>query len=907
MIPLKLCIKNFLSYGDTQEIDFTGYHLICLSGKNGHGKSALLDALTWALWGQARKITGSSKADLGLMRLGQKQMMVCLDFQLGSQLFRVRRELEISRGKATASLDFGIVGHTNETFIPLTDKTIRATQHKIDETLRLDFDSFINSAFLRQGQANEFSKKSPKERKEIFAAILGLNRYEEIKKLALEKSRLASNEHQTHLMLCAQLKQEILKKDAVQQDLLLLTQELTTVAEHDKKTKELIDILAQEKKKLVAHQRDKDQLLFKKQQLTTQQLAQQALFRDHYGAWKLVSKKSLQSIDYQGLIEDKKSATILIDKYQQLRQESIKAQEELMQLKQAAQELANKHHEAQRHIIQHHHLTHERLKLEKESHRAQLTLVIAQKSKAENDLIAIDTMRAKIDEVTATKPLLCENLQAIERQFEKRKAAYQEFSTLGTYLTNELRSIEQKKQFVGNDNDPSCPLCEQNLSATRRRFLRGKLTTNEQLLTHQTSRLAHVVKKLKPILIEQHQLLERFKAEIATLQAHEAQAVTLEQQKIVTSVNLQHVEQEIAQKNNLLTVLESKIKETVLVLQQQTATEHLAHVMAQDALYQSLCQRIATLEQKMLEKPIDQTAYAHAQALLTRIENELCAYETFRVLAAQQQLRAQEIVTIGDTLKLLQHEIDQIDAHLLTFESLKNKEHIVAQKEEALTRDQQNSNTTKENLLEQKGRLQAELAKLVHLEKELISQEESAIKAQETAINYQTIAQATGKDGIQALLIEDAIPEIEDETNKLLDKLTNNQAHLFIESLRDLKKGGVKETLDIKISDAAGIRPYEMFSGGEAFRIDFALRIAISKLLARRAGTTLQTLIIDEGFGSQDEEGLAHIMDAIYALQDDFEKVIIVSHLDSMKEQFPVHFGIEKGPSGSVVRIIEQG
>ncbi|MCX5925271.1 MAG: hypothetical protein NT124_03195, partial [Candidatus Dependentiae bacterium] len=141
---------------------------------------------------------------------------------------------------------------------------------------------------------------------------------------------------------------------------------------------------------------------------------------------------------------------------------------------------------------------------------------------------------------------------------------------------------------------------------------------------------------------------------------------------------------------------------------------------------------------------------------------------------------------------------------------------------------------------------------------------------------------------------EDAIPEIEQEANELLKKLTNNQAHIFIESLRDLKKGGTKETLDINISDATGIRPYELFSGGEAFRIDFALRIAISKLLARRAGTALQTLIIDEGFGSQDEEGLGLIMDALHIIQDDFSKVIIVSHLNAMKDQFPVHFVVEK-------------
>jgi exonuclease SbcC len=173
--------------------------------------------------------------------------------------------------------------------------------------------------------------------------------------------------------------------------------------------------------------------------------------------------------------------------------------------------------------------------------------------------------------------------------------------------------------------------------------------------------------------------------------------------------------------------------------------------------------------------------------------------------------------------------------------------------------------------------------------------------------DYFAIATATGKDGIQALLIEDAIPEIEQEANHLLAKLTDNQTHIFIESLRDLKKGGTKETLDIKISDTMGIRPYELFSGGEAFRIDFALRIAISKLLARRSGTALQTLIIDEGFGSQDEEGLAHIMDAIYKIQEDFAKIIIVSHLATMKEQFPTHFVIEKGPQGSIITVLENG
>jgi len=98
-----------------------------------------------------------------------------------------------------------------------------------------------------------------------------------------------------------------------------------------------------------------------------------------------------------------------------------------------------------------------------------------------------------------------------------------------------------------------------------------------------------------------------------------------------------------------------------------------------------------------------------------------------------------------------------------------------------------------------------------------------------------------------------------------------------------------------------------MLSGGSAVRIDFVLRIAISKLLARRAGTSLQTLIMDEGFGSQDDDGLQLIMDSILKIQSNFAMVIIVSYWPSMKDQFPVQFLVEKKASGSVITVVEQG
>ena len=96
-----------------------------------------------------------------------------------------------------------------------------------------------------------------------------------------------------------------------------------------------------------------------------------------------------------------------------------------------------------------------------------------------------------------------------------------------------------------------------------------------------------------------------------------------------------------------------------------------------------------------------------------------------------------------------------------------------------------------------------------------------------------------------------------------------------------------------------GTRPYELFSGGESFRVDFAIRIALSELLARRAGAQLQTLVIDEGFGTQDSEGRERLVEAINSVADDFARILVITHIEELKDAFPVRIEVTKTPSGS--------
>ncbi|HEY8489994.1 MAG TPA: SbcC/MukB-like Walker B domain-containing protein, partial [Dehalococcoidia bacterium] len=175
--------------------------------------------------------------------------------------------------------------------------------------------------------------------------------------------------------------------------------------------------------------------------------------------------------------------------------------------------------------------------------------------------------------------------------------------------------------------------------------------------------------------------------------------------------------------------------------------------------------------------------------------------------------------------------------------------------------------------------------------------------AQEEKKIHEDLAVAFGKRGIQALIIDTALPEIEEEANRLLARMTNNRMSIAMSTQRETRRGTVQETLDIRIADELGTRDYEMFSGGEAFRINLALRIALSRLLARRAGAPLPTLIIDEGFGTQDAAARERLVEAITAIQDDFQCLLVITHIDELKDVFPTRLEVHKTPQGSVVQV----
>jgi exonuclease SbcC len=285
----------------------------------------------------------------------------------------------------------------------------------------------------------------------------------------------------------------------------------------------------------------------------------------------------------------------------------------------------------------------------------------------------------------------------------------------------------------------------------------------------------------------------------------------------------------------------------------------------------------------------------------------------------QQELhRAQQIYPqIQQRSQELTQALQERQHHLQTVQTQTD---TLVQQLEQLPDRQTQIHTLEQQIQQRRSHLDQQLAHLGRLQQQ--QQQQATLTQQQTHLThqrqllhrklqvYQELTQAFGKNGIQTLMIENVLPQLEAETNQILSRLSANQLHVqFVTQRFQRRESRVAklnsqpakaiETLDILIADAQGTRPYETYSGGEAFRVNFAIRLALSRLLAQRSGTSLQMLIIDEGFGTQDAEGCDRLIAAINAIAPDFACILAVTHVPHLKEAFQSRIEVYKTANGS--------
>jgi len=431
--------------------------------------------------------------------------------------------------------------------------------------------------------------------------------------------------------------------------------------------------------------------------------------------------------------------------------------------------------------------------------------------------------------------------------------------------------LSQKEEAI-------CPLCESELGVEGRKRIQVKYQSEKDAKQNQ---------------------LHANQNELARL---ESEVKTLEKEVLFMERRLKQAREIAQSKSGSLNKAVADARETRLkiVLERENLNQ----------IEQSLAEKnFAIKEQEALrqiEDNIKEIGYNPQQHELVR--NGLTSYETYEI----QKDKLEEAKTL-----IIQEKESEAKAQLsvqevrLKLEDFKNRRLSLLAELAVASRvagdlmfaetEYMELISKQKHLQERVGGAKARSEGLAVLELKYREQQKQLDEANKCQAIYKDLTQAFGKKGIQAMLIEMAIPDIEAQANILLSRMTDNRMHVKLEPRRETKKGDVLETLDINISDELGTRNYEMFSGGEAFRIDFAIRIALSKLLAIRAGAPLPTLIIDEGFGTQDSTGIEKIKEAITSIQDDFEKILVITHIDNFKDAFPVRIDVVKTSEGSVV------
>lgn len=854
MIPIRLCLSGFTSYSEAEpaDIDFSGLDLACISGSNGAGKSSLLDGITYALYGEARK------RDESIINNASNRAEVTLDFEYEGQVYRVIRA--IVRGKGS-QVDF-MVRRADGDWKILTERTLTETNAVIERTLRLDYETFVNASFFLQGKADSFATQKPSDRKRILSSILGLDQWERYRERALELQREKTNEL---TLVNARL-------DEIQAELDLEEERKATLKDFEQQL-EVARAQVEAKSGSLTAQRAQQQKL--NEQRNTVALLERQLEKNQQTQAEIVEalgSKEEQLSGFRAKIARAEEIETAYQAYLELRKR-------LAELDQLAEQVRPLENERQGLLHQ--------LELKRETMTQELRLLEADQKaieesgseiKALEDNLEVSGDRlAELEAEIAQKDALTSDMEALQAHSAQLREENAGLKTQMTELKARLDSVREVEGGI-------CPLCGQPLSE------------------HNRERLARELEGEGKRMGDLHRANQAVIDENAAKQqglAQQRDALVLKERELATlQREIARLEQQLAQLNQQEQLWNQQKAPRLVALQAELSAEsYLPEVRAQ----------VVSLEGKL--SALGYQSQQHAQLRQEEIVQRGAEEDWHNLQVARSQLETLSGV-VSEQRASLKNQEKEVERSQKEFEDAAAK--LAADEaglpdlralENELVSLQEN-----EALINQRVGAARQQVRAIDAQRE----RQMALRKETERLrveigNLKSLERTFGKDGVPAMLIEQALPELEEQANDILQRLSNYTMSVHFETqqaYKDKRREDKKETLDIKISDGAATRDYETYSGGEAFRVNFAIRLALSRMLSHRAGARLQTLVIDEGFGNQDAEGRLRLIEAINLVKHDFERVLIITHIEALKDAFPSRIEVSKGSLGSRVEVI---
>jgi exonuclease SbcC len=848
--PLKLDLKGFTAFREAQELDFTALDVFAISGPTGSGKSSLLDAMTYALYGRVERV-GDRVSQL--ISQGQPRMAVTLEFAVGQERYRVTRS---TPAKGTTKILLERLTTDGWTQAGEGADRVKEAEKTISRLIGLTYDGFTRSVVLPQGRFAEFLVGDPKKRRDILTELLGLSLFRQMAERAGALSKESS--------VRAQAKSDML-------------------------TGEYADVTAETLKgaKRTAKEAEKHEKLLG----AAAQDVLQILDRWH---------QTEQSIDEVGLclheaMRTAQGADAIADELPmaagQLQTTAEAVAERAAGVK-AARKAAKEAEDALRAATQ------------KLGSTVELTKAQGHAHALASSLDALAKRDAELAAIREAATVRREALLTAERTLKERS---EEFTGLEMEVAAAEEAVEQARHndlvaavSAGLKAGDPCPVCATPLRAAPKR------TANLRSTSKALERAKVAAGKAATALRESERSRDAADREL--------QANLTDQQRLRDDV------QEI----------KSKVK---------LAQRALAGVLGQsppDDPLSAIEERLGRLRDLELGEREATEEVGRATEALLRAEQE-----RDRAAAQVERLRERLVVDRGDLLRRAARALDEPDRRL-SFPTLPSSASVDRLQEfaAAISRTFHDLADELRKRADERSGVERRLLAEANAKIAGLVEPEADLKVLAASVNAgcrkATAAVATAKQRAGDLAdrlkrkdeLSKEVASLEDRA-RLFKTLANELradhliAFLQAEALQTLVATGSErlaalsegryrmafrndEFFVVDTWNGDEERSVRTLSGGETFLASLALALALATQVRSLAVTdraSLDSLFLDEGFGTLDQEALRTVVGAIEQLAGDGRLVGVITHVPELAEQFP-RIAVQKSPRGSRLELI---
>ncbi len=890
MIPKRVVLENFLSFASPAvTFDFTGDDeaLWVITGPNGCGKSAVFDGITYALFECHRGSDVRKKLDL-LTRHGTDGCQVVLEFDFAGHNFRITRGRSRT-GKTTRPLQKLEEQSANGDWIALKEGTSSATlTNWVVDTLGLDYDSFTTSVLLKQGEADKLLSSSKEDRLKILKGIIGFEHYEALServKTATSVVRIAAASLKTRFANLVAVSPEDLAASEIRAD-----RAEAVRLEISKLHADAIERIGRSRtwQKCRARIDELGELLTQADQragrATT--IRNQKLRVDELGTVVPL----LQSL-FDGKRELAKWQDTLSDRERQRSEAESRRDSSRIASIESRGQMAE----------------HKTASETMERELAEIVRNIRSVQSFHKQAVDLDKLAGEVSRYPVDLPARLLFATDVET------SADGEFRRVENQLTEARTHLKaaqaEQAEFQDVKAGVDCSRCGQKVTAEHAQTERARMATDVALWQTRTTERQAIVS----IAQEKH---AKAKTDLAGLQQQSAERnrfhdkfLTLQSSLTGMGCTLNAAEL-VAEKQTLETNEKSTRERFTLAQKEKIAAEAIA-------VQQETIGKSAELELKQLESQVSEATAKRASLQGAQTSDALRLSSPWdaqwpMLSAYELQVLVQELATLR--MSPIESDYQQLVSDDAKRDVWRDEQHRVqaeidgivpadrilpdiaeAARTQAANRLASADADHRESLRDHENRMK-QMSEYKHVSIELA-------EAQSRFIVHETLDKSLGDKGIQLDLVREAETEVIALADDTLRLLSNQELSLEVD---DEVTGHDLKAFALRIRKA-GENPVgvEFISGSQRFRVAVSMALAIGRFAGGKQ-RPIEAVIIDEGFGSLDKDGLRAMADNLHELRrtQALKRIILVSHQETFTDQFATGYRLTPSEAGTTVERI---